>query len=306
MSYTNVPNAVVPITRSWREWMQIAVVLFKARVVSLLLMASVGGAFLAAGGWPGLGPIILVLISGGLAAGGASALNQYIEREKDKKMTRTSKRPLPAGTIDQDWVPVLAVNMIVLPCIFLAPFNGPLAFFLLLGAVIYVGVYTVWLKPRTLLNIVVGGAAGSAAVMSGAAAAGNWTSPAAIVLALIVFLWTPAHFWSLAILYKDDYKNANIPMLPTIMSDQRAGWWVLAHTLPTALAAIILAVVPELGWLYLVPVVLFSADMVRRNITLIRTPNKQNARRFFLSSNIYLLALILAVCIDSVITSLIS
>lgn len=304
MSYSNVQNQSAEIGRTWREWLKIATVLFKMRVVSLLLMASVGGAFLAAEGWPGFGPLILVIIMGGLAAGGASALNQYIERDKDKKMTRTSKRPLPSGTIDQGWVPIVAVNMIVLPVIFTAPFNGPLAFFLLLGAIIYVGVYTVWLKPRTLLNIVIGGAAGSAAVLSGSAAVGNWAEPAAIVLALIVFLWTPAHFWSLAILYKDDYKNANVPMLPTIMSDKRAGWWVLSHTLPTAIAAILLTVTPQLGWLYFVAVVLFSADMVRRNITLIRQPSKKTARRFFLSSNIYLLVLILAVCVDSVISSI--
>ncbi len=301
MSYSNVQNQSLKIGRTWREWLKIAVVLFKMRVVSLLLMAAVGGAFLAAGGWPGFGPIVAVLIFGGLAAGGASALNQYIERDKDKKMTRTSKRPLPNGTIEESWVPMVAINMIVLPVIFVAPFNGPLAFFLLLGAIIYVGVYTVWLKPRTLLNIVIGGAAGSAAALSGAAAAGDWANPYALVFALIVFLWTPAHFWSLAILYKDDYKNANVPMLPTIMSDKRAGWWVMAHTLPTALAALMLAVAPSLGWLYVIVVGLSSADMVRKNILLIRKPSKKTARRFFMSSNVYLLLLILAICIDTVI-----
>ncbi len=304
MSYSNVQNPSTKISRSWREWLKIASVLFKMRVVSLLLMASVGGAFLAAGGWPGLGPMLLILVTGGLAACGASALNQYLERDKDKQMSRTNKRPLPAGTIDQDWVPVVAINMIVLPVIFIAPFNGSLAFFLLLGAIIYVGIYTMWLKPRTLLNIVIGGAAGSAAVMSGAAAVGNWRDPAAIVLALIVFLWTPAHFWSLAILYKEDYKKADVPMLPTIMSDKRAGWWVMAHTLPTAIAAIVLTVTPQLGWLYFVAIVPFSADMVRRNIILIRHPSKKTARSFFLSSNTYLLILILAICIDSAIPAI--
>lgn len=301
MSFSNVQSQATGIGRSWREWLKIGVVLFKMRVVSLLLMAAVAGAFLAAGGWPGVVPLLQVIILGGLSAGGASALNQYIERDKDKKMSRTSKRPLPDGTISEEWVPIIGINMIVLPVLFVAPFNLALAFFLLLGALIYVGVYTVWLKPRTLLNIVIGGAAGSAATLSGAAAVGNWSSPAAIVLALIVFLWTPAHFWSLAILYKDDYKNAKIPMLPTIMSDRRAGWWVLAHTIPTAIAAILLAVIPELGWFYLVIMVIFSANMIRHNITLIRTPTKKTALRFFMSSNIYLLILILAICIDTVI-----
>ena len=301
MSFSNVQDQTAGIGRNWREWLKISVVLFKLRVVSLLLMASVAGAFLAAGGWPGLGPLVVVILLGGSAAGGASALNQYIERDKDKKMSRTRNRPLPEGTIGEEWVPIIGINMIVLPVIFAAPYNLALAFFLLLGAVIYVGVYTVWLKPRTLLNIVIGGAAGSAAALSGAAAAGNWSSPAAIVFALIVFLWTPAHFWSLAILYKDDYKNAKIPMLPTIMSDSRAGWWVLVHTIPTAIAAIVLAVIPELGWLYLVVIVLFSANMIRHNITLIRNPTKKNSLRFFMSSNIYLLVLIVMICVDTLI-----
>lgn len=281
-----------------------ASVLFKARVVSLLLMASVAGAFLAAGGWPGFSALVAVIVAGGSAAGGASALNQYIERDKDKKMSRTRQRPLPTGEIiDQDWVPVLGINMIVLPSIFVAPFNPALAFFLLLGAFIYVVVYTIWLKPRTLLNIVIGGAAGSAAVLSGAAAAGNWTSPGVLVLALILFLWTPSHFWSLAILYRDDYKQANIPMLPTIMSERNASWWVMSHTLPTAIGAVLLAVVPELGWTYFVVVVLFSADMLRRNITLIRNPTLKNARRFFISSNVYLLVVLLGICFDTVLTA---
>ena len=231
------------------------------------------------------------------------ALNQYIEREKDKKMARTRKRPLPEGTIDSEWVPIIAVNMVVLPCLFMLPFNAALAFWLFAGAAIYVGVYTIWLKPRTLLNIVIGGAAGSAAVLSGAAAAGDWRDPAAIVLALIIFLWTPAHFWSLAILYKDEYKNAEFPMLPTIMSDRNAAWWIMAHTLPTAFAAIVLAVVPQLGWIYFVPVLLGSADMIRRNITFIHKPSKKNARRFFISTNMYLLVIIVAACLDAAITA---
>lgn len=304
MSYTNIHEQTAPITRNWRELAKIASVLFKARVVSLLLVSSVAGAFLSAGGWPGFAPLFGVIIAGGLAAGGASALNQYIERDKDKKMSRTRQRPLPTGEIiDQDWVPVVGINMIVLPSIFVAPFNPALAFFLLLGAFIYVVVYTIWLKPRTLLNIVIGGAAGSAAVLSGAAAAGNWTSPGVLVLALILFLWTPSHFWSLAILYRDDYKKANIPMLPTIMSERNASWWVMSHTLPTAIGAVLLAVVPELGWVYAVLVIAFSADMVRRNVTLIRKPTLKNARRFFISSNVYLLVVLLGICIDSVIMS---
>lgn len=304
MSISEVQRTpAVASPQSWREWMQVAVVLFKLRVVSLLLMAAVGGAFLGAAGRPSLWALVVVLVTGGMAAAGASALNQYIERDVDQYMARTRTRPLPTGMLRQQWVPVVGGILIALPVLATLPFNRPLALFLFLGALIYVGIYTIWLKPRTLLNIVIGGLAGSAAVMSGGAAVGAWQDPAVIVLALIVFLWTPCHFWSLAILHRDDYARAQFPMLPTQMSSRSAAWWVFSHTGPTAFAAVLLAVTPALGWVYLVPVALASADMVRRNIRLIREPNRLNARSFFISSNIYLTVLLLAICLDTVISA---
>lgn len=119
-------------------------------------------------------------------------------------MKRTRKRPLVTGAIARPgWIPYLATLMILFPSLAILLFNPALTFFLLLGAVIYVGLYTLWLKPRTLLNIVLGGAAGSAAVLSGSAAA--------VTLALLVFLWTPCHFWSLAIVYQEDYNRVVSP-----------------------------------------------------------------------------------------------
>ena len=123
---------------------------------------------------------------------------------------------------DPRWVPWVGALLIVLPVLLTLPFNRPLAFFLALGAFIYVGIYTIWLKPRTLLNIVIGGAAGSAAVLSGSAAAGYWNAPGALALAAILFLWTPIHFWSLAILYRDEYARADVPMLPTQTTPRKA------------------------------------------------------------------------------------
>ena len=272
--------------------------LFKLRVVSLLLMASVGGAFLGAKGWPHWGELVLLLLTGGMSAAGASALNQYIERDKDKKMSRTRLRPLPSGDIDQSWVPMVGINLIVLAMIIAAPFRPMLSFYLLVGAFIYVVIYTMWLKPRTLLNIVIGGAAGSAAVMSGGAAVGHASDIGVIVLALILFLWTPSHFWSLAMLYRDDYLRADVPMLPTKMSNGMAAWWVLSHTLPTVIGALLLTLIPALGWIYFVPVAIASADFVRRNIKLIKQPTAINARSFFISSNIYLTVVLTAIMLD--------
>ncbi len=302
MSLPNLGKPTVAEPRvDWRVLWRNMVVLFKLRVVALLLMAAVGGAFLGAGGWPGVGPLALLLLTGGMAAAGASALNQYWERERDKQMSRTRYRPLPAGQLEQRWVPILGLSLIALAALPVLPVNPALAFFLLLGAFIYVVIYTIWLKPRTLLNIVIGGAAGSAAVMSGGAAVGQWQSPAVIVLALLVFLWTPSHFWSLAIVYRDDYQRAHVPMLPTRVTPRQAAWWVLSHTLPTTLAALLLTLTPHLGWVYLAPVALVSVDLLRRNIRLIQSPTPAHARALFIASNLYLTVLLLAICLDTLV-----
>ncbi|MFO7664498.1 MAG: heme o synthase [Chloroflexota bacterium] len=285
----------------WRSTLQTVVVLFKLRIVFLLLVAATAGAFLAAAGWPGWGVMLLTWVTGGMAAAGASALNQYWERNKDGLMGRTSKRPLVDGRIsDPRWVPVVGGLLVLLPALAVLPFNRPLSFFLLFGAFIYVGVYTIWLKPRTLLNIVIGGAAGSAAVLSGSAAAGAWNAPGALVLAAILFLWTPFHFWSLAILYRDEYRRADVPMLPVHTTPRQAAWWVMSHTLPTGILGLLMVVLPGLGWLYFVPVLIITIDLFYRNIQLIRDPSPLNARRLFMSSNYYLLVLLLAICVDMV------
>ncbi len=283
----------------WRGALHTTVVLFKLRIVFLLLVAATGGAFLAAGGWPGWGVMALVWVAGGMAAAGASALNQYWERKRDGLMGRTRKRPLVNGDItDPRWVPWVGLGLIVVPVVLTLPFNRPLAFFLALGAFIYVGIYTIWLKPRTLLNIVIGGAAGSAAVLSGSAAAGNWSDVGALALSAILFLWTPFHFWSLAILYRDEYKRADVPMLPTRTTPRGAAWWVMSHTLPTGILSLLLVVLPGLGWIYFLPVLLITADLFYRNIQLIREPEPLAARKLFMSSNYYLLILLLAICVD--------
>ena len=277
-------------------------VLFKLRVVALLLFAAVGGAFLAAGGWPGAGPLLLLLVTGGLSAAGASALNEYLEQETDSLMVRTRRRPLVTGSIARPgWVPYVATLMILLPSLGVMPLNKALGFFLLLGAAIYVGIYTLWLKPRTLLNIVIGGAAGSAAVLSGSAAAGAWNDPGAVVLALLVFLWTPTHFWSLAMVYRQDYARGGIPMLPVKVGERTAAWWVLLHTGATALAALLLTVHPVLGWLYLVPVGAATVDLMRRNLRLVVRPEAKGAYRLFHVSNLYLALVLVMICVDALV-----
>lgn len=300
-----VGKSLVSGRARWREFVRMLVVLFKLRIVALLLLSAVGGAFLGAQGRPGLNELLLLLLAGGMAASGASALNQYFERTSDVLMTRTKLRPLPAGQIEHPRLVIaIGVLLILLPVGAIAPFNGPLAFWLLAGAVIYVGVYTIWLKPRTLLNIVIGGAAGSAAVLSGGAAVGAWQDPAVLVLSLIVFLWTPSHFWSLAILYKKDYQQADVPMLPARTTTKQAAWWVLLHTGATGLASLLLALTPALGWIYFVPVAGATIDMLWRNVRLIRDPHPRTARGLFLASNVYLTVVLGAAMVSSLVYGL--
>ena len=300
IAINHLPGQALPTKSRLQQTWQTIVVLFKLRIVFLLLVAATGGAFLAAGGWPGLGVLALTWITGGMAAAGASALNQYWERHSDGAMGRTEKRPLVNGEIQNPgWVPVVALLLIFVPSLAVLPTYPALTFFLLLGAFIYVGIYTIWLKPRTLLNIVIGGAAGSAAVLSGSAAAGFWNHPGALVLSLILFLWTPFHFWSLAIMYRDDYQRADVPMLPARTTPKQAAWWVMSHTLPTGLAGLLLAVRPELGWFYFLSMVWITAVLFWYNIRLIQTPERPQALRLFLTSNVYLLVLLVAICVDT-------
>ncbi|RME50420.1 MAG: protoheme IX farnesyltransferase [Caldilineae bacterium] len=296
----------LPLVERWKAVrahipsLKTLMVLFKVRIVILLLWAAVGGAFLAANGWPGWGRLLLLLLTGGLAAGGSGAMNQYFERESDSLMKRTRHRPLVDGTIPRPgWVPYVAGGMIVVPSLLVLPFNPTLTFFLLLGAFIYVGLYTLYLKPRTLLNIVIGGAAGSAAVLSGSAAAGHWNDPGALILSLLLFVWTPTHFWSLAIVHRADYARSSTPMLPVQTTDRVAALWVLLHTAATVFAAIALIFQPALGWIYAVPVGLASLDLLVRNIRLVRTPTPKLAFSLFKVSNIYLTVVMLMVGIDA-------
>ncbi|MDX1615619.1 MAG: heme o synthase [Candidatus Promineifilaceae bacterium] len=296
-------HALAQADSGWRLTLRRVSILFKSRVVSLLVLAAVGGLFLGARGWPGVGPLALIVVAGGLAASGAAGLNEYIERGADALMGRTRRRPLVSGQVQARWVLWVGIAMVLVPVLATLPFNPALSFWLAAGAIIYVGIYTVWLKPRTLLNIVIGGAAGSAAVMSGGAAGGAWRDPAVIALALLVFLWTPSHFWSLAILYREDYAKARFPMLPVKTTTRRSAYWVLLHTGAAGLVALLMALFPQLGWVYVVPVGLATADMLVRNVRLLSQPTPRHARALFISSNLYLMVVLLAVCLGTLVRS---
>lgn len=274
---------------------------FKLRIVLLLLISAAGGAVVAAEGWPGGKSLLQLMVTGGLSAAGASALNQYLERERDRHMARTRRRPLAAGgSLSARVVLILGSGMIVLSVVLAGMFNPALAFFNGLGAAIYIGIYTVWLKPRTVLNIVIGGAAGSCAVLSGSAAAGAWNEPAGMALAALLFLWTPVHFWSLAMTYRKDYANAGFPMLPVNFSGKQAAAWIALHTAGSSIIALGLAAHPQLSLIYGLATILASWQLIRLTFKLWKNPNKQLAYSLFKFSNIYLGLLLLTAIIDMV------
>jgi protoheme IX farnesyltransferase len=278
---------------------QIAASLFKLRIVSLLLMAAFGGAMLGAQGGLSSRTAMVLLLTGGISAAGASALNQYFERHSDRRMRRTRRRPLVQGEIRRPvFVLILGGAMVMLPALAVLPWNPGLAFFLLLGAGIYVGVYTLWLKPRTAMNIVLGGGAGSAAVLSGGAAVGAWSHPAVLALALLVFLWTPSHFWSFSLLYRRDYQRSRYPMLPAQASPAGAARWILVHTLAAVLTGLTLWVAGNLGGSYLAVASASGAWYIAQNLRLIRSPDPAQARRLFLTSNFYLFLILMGIYAD--------
>ncbi len=294
---------------SLRKLLGTIAVLFKLRIVVLLLAAAWGGAMLASAGRPAFSAILLLTITGALAAGGSGAINQYLEREQDTLMKRTRRRPLASGEVKPVWALAGGAGSIAAAlALALLAGNPTLAFFLGLGAFIYIGIYTVWLKPRTLLNVVIGGAAGSAAVLSGSAAVGNWADPGAVLLAALLFTWSPSHFWSLALVYRKDYATASFPMLPVVMERRRAVLWTLVHMVATAAIGLLLGTQPALGWLYLVPMLAATAWLGRDSVRLLRAHTRgdegsegQQAMALFKASNIYLALVLLMICVTAIV-----
>lgn len=297
---SDVNPTITPTRTRVRSVLGTLVVLFKLRVVMLLLFAALGGAMIGSAGRPTLGQIGLLMLTGTLSAAGASALNQYIERHKDGGMKRTSRRPLVTGEMSARLALVSAAGMVVgASALAWLAGNAALAIWLAVGAFIYVGIYTLWLKPRSVLNVVIGGAAGSAAVISGGAAVGDWTSTGVWLLAGLLFTWSPMHFWSLALAYRTDYARVDVPMLPVVADQGQAVFWMLLHAAATALFGLLLGVV--LGWLYLAPVLLATLWLLRESAALIRDYSGARALSVFKVSNIYLSLVLLAIVIATLV-----
>ncbi|MFL2771306.1 MAG: heme o synthase [Rhodospirillaceae bacterium] len=273
--------------------------LLKLRIGVLLAITAMTGYFAVAETvqW---GPLAIMVISLMLCSSGSSVFNHFYDRDIDKKMTRTRNRPLASGAMQDPtnalW---LAGGLLVAGCVLAAvALNWIVAMHLALGAFTYMIVYTVWLKRRHWINIVIGGAAGSFPVLAGAAAADPSAFTLPMLMAITLFLWTPSHFWALAMLIKDDYAEAGVPMLPVIAGDDTCARYMMGNTLLLVFSAALPVIFGSLGMIYLIISSLLGVCFVWLNLELLRDPSRLWARRIFLFSMSYLAALFLAIVLD--------
>jgi protoheme IX farnesyltransferase len=275
------------------------VALTKPRIIELLLITTVPTMVLADGGWPGWALVAVTLLGGSLAAGGANALNMYVDRDIDAKMKRTQGRPLVTGAIAPGHAVVFAIALEIAAFVVLWSGANLLAAGLALAAAaFYVGVYTIWLKRTSTHNIVIGGAAGAVPVLVGwAAVAGSLGWPA-IVLFIAMFFWTPPHFWALAIRYADDYRAADVPMLPVVAPLRDAAKQMVGYTAALVVATLVLIPVGDLGWLYAVAAVVLGSTFLAGTIALVGHPTAAASMRVFTFSITYVTLLFGALTLD--------
>ncbi len=276
--------------------------LTKPRVIELLLITTVPAMVVAAHGWPSLALIGATLLGGSFAAGGAGAINCYVDRDIDDLMERTSGRPVPAGQIEPPRALAFGIVLEVISFVFLAATVNLLSAVLAVGATIfYVFVYTIWLKRATPSNIVIGGAAGAAPVLVGWAAVTGRVGLPALVMFAIIFFWTPPHFWALSLRYTDDYAAAKVPMLPVVRGAQATARHILLYTLSLLGVSLLLYPLGSLGPIYLVSAVVLGVLFVRRALALQRNVEPVEAMRLFRFSIAHLSLLFIAMAADRLI-----
>jgi protoheme IX farnesyltransferase len=273
--------------------------IFKLRISATIALSAVVGAAVADGKpleWWELLALALAVLSASASAG---AFNHIYERDLDGRMERTRTRPFVTGAqrAGAAWYGAIALLLAVPAGLAYHLFNAATAAYLLAGALVYGVVYTVWLKRRTWLNIVVGGLSGSFAIMAGAAAVEPAPGPVPIVLAIVLFLWTPPHFWSLALALRDDYARAGVPMLPVVVGARSAAWVIFVH----AAALVLLSLAPlglGMGWAYAAGAAAGGLHFVIRSALLIRCPDRKHAMRAFFASLVQLTLLFVGAVAD--------
>ena len=275
------------------------IALAKLRVVELLLITTVPVMVLAEKGWPSTKLVLLVLLGGTLAAGGANAINMVVDRDIDALMERTAGRPLVTGLISPRDALIYATVLEVVAFAVLWWGANLLSALLTFGAMaFYVVIYTLWLKRTSKQNIVIGGAAGAVPVLVGWAAVQNNVAWPAVVLFIVMFLWTPPHFWALAIRHADEYRAAGVPMLPAVGPIAQAVRTMVLYTAALVAMTLVLIPVGHLGWIYSISAVVCGGLFLWGTIDLGRNPTPQRSMRVFAFSITYVSVLFAALTVD--------
>ena len=275
--------------RPAREVVLDYVSLAKPRIIPLLLITALGGMMMAERGWPSTGLVVLTLLGGALAAAGAGAINCWIDRDLDGAMLRTRRRPLPDGRIAPRHALLFGIALGVAAFVLLAFWVNVLAATLAIsGLLFYVFVYTLWLKRWTVQNIVIGGAAGAVPPVVGWAAVTHRIDLTAIYLFAVIFLWTPPHFWALALRLKGDYARAQVPMLPVVRGEAVARRQILLYTLALVAVTIAVVVTGALGLLYMAGAAVLGGVFIALAVVNLRTRRQRWSRLLFDYSIAYL------------------
>jgi protoheme IX farnesyltransferase len=285
------------------------VALTKPRIIELLLVTTLPTMVVAQRGLPPVWLMAATLVGGALAAGGANAINMYVDRDIDRVMKRTKNRPLVTGAVTPAAALVFALALEVAAFVELWLAVNLLSAVLAISATLfYVFVYTLWLKRRSSQNIVIGGAAGAVPVLVGWAAVTNSLAWAPVVMFAIIFIWTPPHFWSLAVRYKEDYAAADVPMLPVVASMKRTTTEIVYYTVALVAVSFLLGPVAHLGWVYMITAAVLGAGFlyfVTRLWGLAQTGEVggRDAMRVFGYSITYLTVLFVAMAADILISN---
>jgi heme o synthase len=273
--------------------------LFKLRIGVLIMVTALVGLAVTPGASLHAAQVLVLALSVLVASASAGAFNQYVEHESDRLMARTRNRAFVTGALPRHpaWLLLIAALLAVAVAAAWFSLNAVSAMYVFLGAFFYAVVYTVWLKRRSALNIVIGGLAGSFAVLAGAAAVDPTPGPLPLLLALVLFLWTPPHFWSLAIANRADYEAAGVPMLPVVVGPERAARIVFAST-AVLVAASLLPLAFGAGPVYAVGAIGGGAHFLHKSWLLARRPDRASAMGSFFASLVQLSALLVAATID--------
>ncbi|MBF6592360.1 MAG: protoheme IX farnesyltransferase [Ktedonobacterales bacterium] len=286
---------------TWRVTAAAYVNLMKPHVTVLLLGTTLAAMVVAQGSFPPFGLVLATLVGGAMAAGSANAINCYWDRDIDQIMTRTRMRALPAQRVPERHALVFGLTLAAGSVIILGGFVNPLSAALALSAILfYVLVYTMWLKRTTPQNIVIGGAAGAVPVLVGWAAVTGTVGLPAVWMFLVIFLWTPPHFWALSLVLKNDYARAKVPMLPVVMGERETYRQIILYTLLLLAATLVLYVTGAMGYVYLVSAVVLGLGLLALGVLLAREKTLRRARMVFWFSNYYLALVFAAMVVDRV------